>query len=228
MKKTTFVALLLLFNQCLANNLPNSIESIESEWASIYYTTPKEKQAAAYDALLLKIEQLEYTQQKSADLLYWQAVLLATCAELQDGFSALKAVNKAKDLLTEALEINPKTGNGSAYVVLGTLYYMVPKWPVAFGDHEKAQEMFQAALKINPTGIDSNYFYGDFLLRNNQQNKAQQYFEKALSAPIRKNQAFADNKLKNEVKLALQNTKNRKINSGKSAFFSLFNSASVK
>lgn len=229
MKNTTFVALLLLASQCWADTPPDSMQAVESEWASIYYTTPKQSQASAYEALLKKIEQLQdQGQAQKADLLYWQAVLIATRAELQDGFNALKSIKKAKDLLDEALQINPQTANGSAYVVLGTLYYMVPKWPIAFGDNEKAQQMFQQALKINPKGIDTNYFYGDYLLGNNQATQAQHYFEKALAAPIRKNQAMADNRLKSEVKLALQNTKNRKINSGKNAFFSLFNSASAK
>ena len=124
--------------------------------------------------------------------------------------------------------MNPQTANGSAYVTLGSLYYMVPKWPIAFGDTKKAEQMFQAALKINPNGIDTNYFYGDFLLANNQAEEAEKYFERALSAPTREDQPFADNKLKEEVKLALANTKNRKINGVKSAFLSLFNSASLK
>lgn len=229
MKNTTFVALLLLATQCWADASSNSMQTLESEWASIYYTTPRKNQSSAYETLLKKVQHLQdQDKAQKADLLYWQAVLIATRAELQDGFNALKSIKKAKDLLDEALQINPQTANGSAYVVLGTLYYMVPKWPIAFGDDEKAQQMFQQALKINPNGIDTNYFYGDYLLGKNQTTQAQHYFEKALAAPIRKHQAMADSRLKNEVKLALQNTKNRKINSGKSAFFSLFNSASAK
>ncbi|WP_411727697.1 tetratricopeptide repeat protein [Methyloglobulus sp.] len=88
--------------------------------------------------------------------------------------------------------------------------------------------MFQEALKINPNGIDANYFYGDFLLANNQPKEAQKYFERAISAPSRGEQLFAVSRLKDEVKLALANTKNRKINGVKNAFLSLFNSASLR
>jgi tetratricopeptide (TPR) repeat protein len=228
MIKTTFVALLLLTAQCFAEDLSSSVQAIETEWASIYYKIPKNKQETAYDALLAKTDQFAEQFPKSPDLLFWQAVIMATNAELQDGFTALKGIHKARDLLLEAIKINPQTANGSAYVTLGTLYYMAPKWPIAFGDTERAEKMFKAALKINPASIDANYFYGDFLLANNQPKVAQQYFEKALSSPTRKEQAFADNKLKDEVKLALANTKNRKINGVKNAFLSLFNSASLK
>ena len=228
MKKTTFVALLLLATQGFAEDLKSSVQTIESEWASIYYKLPQNKQEAAYDALLTKAEQLTDQFPNTAELIFWQALLIATHAELQDGFTALKAIHKARDLLLESIKIDPKTANGSAYVTLGTLYYMVPSWPIAFGDKEKAEKLFQAALKVNPNSIDGNYFYGDFLLANNNTKEAQKYFEKALSAPSRKEQLFADNKLKDEVKLALVNTKNRKINGVKSTFLSLFNSASLK
>jgi tetratricopeptide (TPR) repeat protein len=228
MKITTFVALLLLSFQCFPADITSSVQAIESEWASIYYKLPKSQQEAAYDTLLAKAELLAVQFPNTAEPLFWQALVIATHAELQDGFTALKAINKSRDLLLEAIKINPQTANGSAYVTLGTLYYMVPSWPIAFGDTEKAEKMFLAALKINPNSIDANYFYGDFLLAKNKTAQAQSYFEKALSAPSRKDQAFADNKLKDEVKLALANTKNRKINGVKNTFLSLFNSASLK
>lgn len=228
MKKTTFVALLLLSLQCVAEDLSPSVQAIESEWASIYYKLPKSKQEAAYDALLNKATQLAEQYPNTAEPIFWQALIIAAHAEQQDGFTALKAIHTSRDLLLKAIKINPQTANGSAYVTLATLYYMAPKWPIAFGDAEKAEKMFQEALKINPNGIDANYFYGDFLLANNQPKEAQKYFERAISAPSRGEQLFADSKLKDEVKLALANTKNRKINGVKNAFLSLFNSASLR
>ena len=53
--------------------------------------------------------------------------------------------------------------DGSAYTSLGTLYYKVPGFPIGFGDHKKARQLLEAALKVNPDGIDSNYFYGEYL-----------------------------------------------------------------
>jgi tetratricopeptide (TPR) repeat protein len=227
MKITTFVALLLLSAQCFAEDDSRSLQAIEFEWASIYYTTPKNKQEEAYGLLLDKTNQLAKRFPDSSETLFWQAVILAARAEQQDGFTALNAIHKSRDLLEEAIKINPQTANGSAYVTLATLYYMVPKWPIAFGDTEKAEQLFKAALNINPHGIDTNYFYGDFLLSHKHSNEAQKYFEKALSAPTRQDQQFADTKLKEEVKLALDNTKNRKINDVKNTFLSSFNSASL-
>ena len=228
MKITTFVALSLLSLSCWAESLSSAVQAIETEWASIYYKLPKIKQEAAFDALLSKSQQLAEQFPGSGEPLFWQALVMATNAELQDGFTALKAIHKSRELLQAAIKIDPNTANGSAYVTLGTLYYMAPSWPIAFGDDKEAEKMFQAALKANPNGIDVNYFYGDFLLATNNQKAAQEYFKRALSAPARKKQFFADSMLKEEAKLALSNTKERKINGVKNAFFSLFNSASLK
>lgn len=228
MRKLIFVVLLLLSTQCLAESLEDSLKNIEAEWASIYYSFPKSKQEPAFARLLDKTANLAWQYPNAAEPLFWQAVVKATYADHQDAFSALSAINEARDLLIKAIKINPETMSGSAYVTLGTLYYMVPKWPVSFGDDDAAKQMLETALKINPDSIDANYFYGEFLMLHNKPNDAATYFEKATAIPARAEQLYADNQLKAEAKLALKNTQKRKISGEKSIFLSLFNSASVK
>jgi tetratricopeptide (TPR) repeat protein len=228
MKKLVFVVLLLLSTQCFSENLKDSLKNIEAEWASIYYSIPKSKQGPAYVQLLEKIANLARQYPSAAEPIFWQAVLKATYADQQDAFSALDAIHEARDLLIKAIQINPQTMDGSAYVTLGTLYYMVPKWPISFGDDDAAKKMLETALKINPDGIDANYFYGEFLLRHKKPNDAAIYFERASSAPARTEQLFADNQLKAEARRALQNTQKGQINDEKGMLLSAFNSASAK
>lgn len=228
MRKLIFVVLLLLSVQCLAESLDASLRSVEAEWASIYYGTPKSKQGPAFVQLLDKTTDLSKQYPNAAEPIFWQAVVKATYADHQDAFSALGAIHEARDLLVKAIKINPEAMNGSAYVTLGTLYYMVPVWPIAFGDDHAAQQMLETALKINPDGIDANYFYGEFLLLHNKPKDAALYFERASAAPSRAEQAYADNQLKAEARLALKNTQERKISGEKGQFLSLFNSASAK
>jgi tetratricopeptide (TPR) repeat protein len=228
MKKTTFVALLLLSSQCFAETLNDSLQNIESEWASIYYSTPKPKQEAAYSRLLDKTINLSRQFPEYAEPFIWEAIVKASNADNQDPVSALEAIHEARDLLLKAIEINPQAMNGSAYVTLGTLYYMTPKWPIAFGDDATAKEMLQTALKINPNGIDTNYFYANYLLSTNNLKEAEKYFERAIAVPARTEQLYADNQLKEEAKSALKQTRDRKISRSKSLFASLFNSESVK
>ena len=228
MKKTTFVALLLLSPQSFAESLNDSLQRIESEWASIYYSTPKQKQGPAYCQLLDKTIHLSRQHPNNAEPIIWEAIVKATNADHQDAVSALESIHDARDLLLKAIEINPQAMDGSAYVTLGTLYYMAPKWPIGFGDEETAQKMLQTGLKINPNGIESNYFYGDFLLSNNNFNEAEKYFKRALAIPARAEQFYADNQLKEQARIALKNTHESRISATKGLFASVFNSDSTE
>jgi tetratricopeptide (TPR) repeat protein len=204
MKIRLFLLLMLLSTQCFAENLKDALKSIESEWAMVYYGLPKAKQAIAYTELLTKIQTLAEHYPNDAGVIYWQALVKASYAKHQNPLTALQSVNEARDLLTKAIAINPQVMNGAAYVVLGTLYDKVPSWPIAFGDDETAKKMLQAALNINPNGMVSNYFYGEFLLAHDEEQAAKSYFNKALAAPIRPEQAYADQQMKYKVQLALK------------------------
>lgn len=225
MKKTTFVALLLLSSQCVADTLGSALQSIESEWANVYYNTPKAQQGNAYRRLLDKTAALEKQHPNAAEPIFWEAVIKATYADHQGAMTALSLVNEAKDLLQKAIDIDPKTMDGSAYVTLGTLYYMVPKWPVAFGDEDKAKQLLETALKINPKGIDSNFYYGEFLASIDEQEQAKKYFEIAANASSRPEQPFADNRLKAEARKALDNLK-KKANDADDTVVASFNRSS--
>jgi len=219
MKNLVFIVFLLPSTQGFSKSFKDSIKDNEAEWAFIYYSTPKSRQEPAYAQLLDKTTILARQYPNAAEPLFWQAVLKATYADQQDPFCALGAIHEARDLLIKAIKIAPNTMDGAAYVTLGTLYYMAPKWPVSFGDDDTAKQMLETALKINPDGIDANYFYGEFLLRHNQPNVAALYLERAVSAPARAEQLYADNRLKAEARRALQNSQNRKANDEKGMFF---------
>ena len=79
----------------------------------------------------------------------------------------------------------------------------MPGWPVGFGDDDKAETLLTKALAINPDGIDANYFYGDFLLREKRYNEAEQYLRKAQQAAPRPGRALADAGRQKEIAAAL-------------------------
>jgi Tfp pilus assembly protein PilF len=68
----------------------------------------------------------------------------------------------------------------------------VPGFPIGFGDHDKAKQLLQQALKLNPNGIDPNYFYADFLYTEGEYAAALPYLEKAAKAPPRPGREVAD------------------------------------
>lgn len=90
--------------------------------------------------------------------------------------------------------------DGSAYTSLGALYYQVPGWPIGFGDDTKAEWHLQRALIINPEGIDSLYFWGDYLHEKGRDNDARQALESALLATPREGRELADSGRRDEIR----------------------------
>ena len=187
-----------------AASLDTDVSQLQQEWAHIKY------QVSGKDAQLNAIHELEKTAESvvaanpnRAEPLIWQGIILATDAGIVKGISALGTVKQAKALFEKSLQLDPTALQGSAQTSLGSMYYQVPGWPVAFGDKEKAEKHLQAALKINPTGIDPNFFYGDFLLKAKRYDEAVKYLNIALQAPDRPNRQVADVGRRQEIKQAL-------------------------
>ena len=226
MNKATIVVFLLLFSLPLwASDLTTSIASLETAWATTYYQTDADQQKQAYPQLLAQAQELSNRYPSAAEAKIWQATILASSAKFQSPLQALATIKQAKLLLEQAIKLNPQALDGAAFVTLGSLYYMVPSWPVSFGDPQKAEQLLKASLAINPNGIDANYFYADYLLQQDRLAEAEIYFHKAAQSPIRSQQPLADSQLQNEAKLALANTQQRKRNSGRNKFLSLFTTA---
>jgi len=226
MNKTTVVAFLILASSNLfASNILPEINEIESHWANIYYSENTTQQKKHYPALIEKTKKLSESHPEAMEAVIWHAILIATNAAYESPFTALGSINTAKKLLERSIAIKPDALEGAGLVVLGTLYYMTPGWPISFGNQDKAESLFRRALQINPDSIDSNYFYADFLLTQDDLKNAQIYFKRAVQSPTRPHQKFADTQLKKEALLALKNTEFRKLETGKNKFLSLFSSA---
>ena len=227
MIKATLVVFLLLFSLgTRASELGAAIANLESAWAAAYYQANESQQKQIYPALLEKAAELSRHHPNAAEPKIWQATIMVTNANFESALTVLSTLERAKALLEHAIQQNPNALDGAAYLTLGTLYYMVPGWPVSFGDSQLAEQMLKASLNINPDGIDANYFYADFLQRQDRAREAEAYFRKAAQAPVRKQQVLADTQLQHEAQLALMNTQQRKASAEKNKFQSLFTSAS--
>jgi Tfp pilus assembly protein PilF len=115
----------------------------------------------------------------------------------------LSLAKDAKAALEHALQLDAKALSGSAYTSLGSLYYQVPGWPIGFGDNDKARELLDKALALNPYGIDPNYFLGDYLYRQRDYDGARKALERALKAPARPDRPLADEGRRAEIKALL-------------------------
>ena len=184
--------------------IDQDIASLQKEWARIkYQLSDKTRQLSAIHTLETKASKVTAKYPKNAEPRIWEGIIISTDAGITGGLSALGKVKTAKKLLEEAMHINSKALDGSAYTSLGSLYYQVPGWPIGFGNNDKAEEYLKKALAINPNGIDPNYFYGDFLAQDGRKKEAKVYFERALNAPDRPSRSLADTGRRQEIKAAL-------------------------
>jgi tetratricopeptide (TPR) repeat protein len=182
------------------------IHKLQTRWAEIKYQTPEAGKEKAFVTLVAEAEQLR-TANTSAPYLIWEAIIRSTYAGVKGGLGALDQVKQSKKLLEQAIKLDPAAMNGSAYTSLGSLYYQVPGWPVGFGDDKKAKEMLLKGLSYNPDGIDSNYFYGDYLLGQKEYQQAILVLEKALNAAPRSGRESADAGRKGEIEAAIAKAK---------------------
>ncbi|PZO88229.1 MAG: hypothetical protein DI626_02255 [Micavibrio aeruginosavorus] len=189
-------------------NLSSDLQSVQEEWAHIKYQVPgKDAKLAAIAKLEKRVDGLVASNPKSADAKIWAAIVWATDANITKSISGLPKVEKAKALLEESLELDPKAMEGSADMTLGSLYYQVPGWPVGFGNDDKAEQHLKRALAINPDGMDTNYWYGAFLLDDGRNAEAVPYLEKAAASPVRANRKVADEGRLKEIQDALSKAK---------------------
>ena len=205
MKKFFLIALVLPITfSAFTAYAADTAQTLQEEWAHIKYEVQgKDAKLAAIANLEVRADGVVKTSPGKAEPIIWQAIILATDANITKSLSGLPKVEKAKSLLEQSLKIDPKAMDGAAHMTLGSLYYQVPGWPVGFGDDDKASQHLKAALAINPNGMDTNYWYGAFLLDNGKYTEAVPYLEKALAAPNRPERKVADAGRKIEIKDAL-------------------------
>ncbi len=174
-----------------ATPLEASITQLQHEWAKANYQLPKDDRADALEKLVAQAHQVSAANPGRAEALIWEGIITSTLAKYQSIFSAGGTAKSARDLLLAAEKIDPNALEGSALTSLGSLYYKVPSFG-SFGDDDKARQYLERALKVNPNGIDQNYFYADFLLKKGENAKALEYFKKAQKAPARPGREDAD------------------------------------
>ncbi|MGY4001516.1 tetratricopeptide repeat protein [Aeromonas sanarellii] len=178
----------------------DALPTIQQQWAHCQYQQTGKAKESCLETLSAKADEASAKEAFRTDLLIWSAIVKSTWAGAKGGLGALGLVKEAKARLEIAIKQDPAALDGSAYTSLGSLYYQVPGWPVGFGDDEKAEQLLKQALAINPTGIDPNFFYGDFLLDQGDKVQARIYLDKALAAPARPGREVADEGRRAEIR----------------------------
>jgi predicted Zn-dependent protease len=184
--------------------LAGEIARLESGWAVANYQVKGEAaQVAALDPLIARAMSLGQRFPGRAEPLVWTGVLQTTKAGVVGGMAGFGLVKAARQVLEQADRIDPKACNGLGLSQLGTLFYQVPGFPIAFGNRVKARAYLERALAIAPEGLAANLAYGDFLVTGGNPAKAETVLRHALAAPKDVAQPVADAGRRAEVEVLL-------------------------
>ena len=170
------------------------VEDLATRWAEVNFEV-HDKAAKINGAARVASQADALARQNPgrAEPLVWEAIATATEAGAEGGMGALALANEARRLLERAERLDPAgLADGSIYTSLGSLYAAVPGFPIGFGDRDKARAYLLKALAVNPNGIDPNFFYGEFLLRQGDAAGGIRALQRALAAPPRPGREIAD------------------------------------
>lgn len=194
------------------------VADLQSKWAEANYNLSGKAQTQAFETLLKEADAATVTSPNAADVLIWRGIIHSSYAGIKGGIGALSLAKAAKADLETALKLDDKALDGSAYTTLGTLYHKVPGWPLGFGDDDKAFELLKTSIKLNPDGIDSNYFYGLFLMDKRDFKAAEQHLLKAQQAAPRPERPLADKGRQAEITKALQQLRHQQRQQNSASF----------
>ncbi|MBM6549515.1 tetratricopeptide repeat protein [Marinomonas ostreistagni] len=186
-----------------AESLQTPLNVLQRNWAEIQYRMTEQQQEDAFIQLLAKAQEAVQQHPNDANYLIWQGIIQSSTAGAKGGLGALSLAKEARQSFEQAMEVNANALNGSAYTSLGVLYHKVPAWPIGFGSDKKSEKLLKQALEINPDGIDSNYFYAEFLYDDKQYAAAKAYLLKAQQAAPRPDRPLADQGRQKEIRSLL-------------------------
>jgi tetratricopeptide (TPR) repeat protein len=209
MMRVIFTIGCLLVSSASFADVQQALSKLQQHWAKAQYELKDKAQDKAFLSLIDQAQQYATDYPDSAEIWVWKGIISSSYAGVKGGLGALLLVKKAKVDFEQSMSIDDMALMGSAYTSLGTLYFKVPSWPIAFGNDDKAQNLLTKALTINPKGIDSNYFYAQYLVEQDEYAQAEQYLLKAQTAPARPNRPLADKGRQQEIAVLLASVRKK-------------------
>ena len=197
-------------NTPIVSSPSDRLSEVQAEWARINYQLPAAERAQAFEALARDTRRWVEGEPQRAEPLIWHGIVLSSQAGAQGGLGALSIAKEARETLEKSLKIDKSALQGSAHTSLATLYSKVPGFPIGFGSDKKAKDHFKQALAMNPTGIDANFFYAEYLADEGDRLQAIQHLKRALAAKDRPGRELADAGRRKEIQSLLTTIQSKK------------------
>jgi tetratricopeptide (TPR) repeat protein len=206
-RAATSSLLTCLAGAAAAAPVDDAVTELQRDWEVIRYQSPASERERRFEALAAKAHKVSESFPGRSEPLVWEGIIVSSWAGEKGGLGALSLVKQAKTIYEQAIQLDGRALDGSAYNSLGVLYYKVPGWPLGFGDKARARELLQKALAVNPQSIDANYFFAEFLVETKQADEALPYLERVLQAPPRPGRQIADSGRREEARALLAKIK---------------------
>jgi tetratricopeptide (TPR) repeat protein len=160
------------------------VKYLASEWAHIkYQIKDRQEQLKQIDALAREAAIVVDRNPGKVEPLLWDGIITSEEAAMASLVHKLGLATSARKLFERAEAIDGPGPKGAVAMSLGVIYYRVPRFPMGFGDIDKARHYLETAIALDPNGLDANYFYGDFLLKRGEVDKGKATLAHALEAP---------------------------------------------
>lgn len=134
----------------------------------------------------------------------WLGAILGAEADNVDLITGLQRAGEARDILLPLEDAAlDSTDRATLETLLGALYAQAPPFPISFGDRNRAELHFQRALRADPSGIEPNYYYADFLYGERRFDEARRAYDAVLRAPPRPDRDIGDASLRSGARVRL-------------------------
>lgn len=161
------------------------VRHIDDEWARIkYQIKDKDEQLKEIEALAKEAATVVDRYPDRAEPMLWDGIITSEEAGMASVFHQLGLAIAAKKMFEQAEAIDPRVLNGAVTMRLGVIYYRMLGFPLGFGNDGTARDYLEAAVAIDPGGLDANYFYGDFLVHRGEYDHARDVLVHGLEAPL--------------------------------------------
>jgi tetratricopeptide (TPR) repeat protein len=181
-----------------------SVARVQQEWERIKYQIKDPAQQHAQIKILARDAAASAARFPGrAEPLIWEGIAQSEEAAMSSGLSALADAKAARKSFEQAYKIDRTALEAGAPTSLGTLYYRVPGFPIAFGDNDKARHYLAEGVTLAPDGMDANYFYGDFLLTQGEYAAAAKVLQRALASPPHPDRPIWDAGRRAEIRVLL-------------------------
>ncbi|ASG23753.1 hypothetical protein Y958_22510 [Nitrospirillum viridazoti CBAmc] len=192
--------------------MTQDVTQLLRDWSVIKYQMHDDKaQAQKMRDLLVRATDLQTRYPGRAEPMISTALILGSIAGYEQNAGSLELVRKARDLFEQADRIDPTALDGASAVNLGSLYYLMPGFPIGFGSDSKARKYLERGIALSPNGLESNYFYGEFLSQQGEYERSAKVLAHALEAPVSVTQPVWDAGRRAEARALLADVRQKLV-----------------